>query len=156
MNPRNIIIALTLGLLGATGCASNFQVKTPDNFVSLQRYRSPTYYKAVSPDNGVITVTAFKHRDRGTLGFWTEIFKREMTLRKGYKLGTMAPVKTQRGLEGRTLAFTATNGGVPYVYVATLFVTAKKIYVIEGAARAKLWPKHKAAMDSLVASFQPG
>ncbi len=149
---------LTLGLmalaLGITGCNA-FAVKTPQGFVSLKRYRTKTYYKAVSPDNSVITVTAFEHKDKGALDFWAAILKREMVLQKGYKLTGTEGVRTAGGLEGRQLSFAAKNGKTPYRYEATLFVTGKYIYVIEAAAKAKRFKAHRGSVDALIASFRP-
>ncbi|MFH2007121.1 MAG: hypothetical protein ABI333_11090 [bacterium] len=151
---RTTFMSLILLLLGLTGC-NTFAVKTPENFVSLERVRTRTYYKAVSPDNAVITVTAFEHRDRGSLAFWSAILEREMTLQRGYKLTAAEPVKNDLGLQGRQLAFTARSGTTPYTYVATLFVTRSYLYVVESAAKSKRYPSHRRAVDELVSSFRP-
>lgn len=147
-----LVGALSLG--AAAGCSA-FKVKTPESFVSLERVRSRTYYKAVSPDNAVVTISAFRHKDRGTLAYWTEILKREMTLRRGYNHKGTENVKTGAGLEGRRLTFHATSGTTKYVYTAHLFVTKKYIHVMETAAQEKVYPQHQAAFDAAVASFAP-
>jgi hypothetical protein len=151
-------LRITIGLLalvsGLAGC-NKFAVKTPQGFVSLERYRSKIYYKAVSPDNAVITVSAFKHKDKGSLDFWAAILKREMVLQKGYKLTGARAVRTRGGLEGRQLAFSTKNGTTPYTYESTLFVTKRYIYVIEAAARAKRFKAHRGSIDALIASFRP-
>lgn len=148
------LIALAAGLAGLTGC-STFAVKTPAGFVSLKRHRSNTYYKAVAPDNSVISVTAFKHRDKGSLDYWAAILKREMVLQKGYKLTGTESVRSASGVEGRQLAFHTKNGNTPFRYEATLFVTGSYIYVIEAAARAKRFKSHRGSVDALIASFRP-
>jgi hypothetical protein len=148
-------IAWLLALVAGLTACNTFAVKTPQGFVSLERYRTQTYYKAVSPDNAVITVTAFEHRDQGSLDFWTGILKREMVLQKGYKLTGAEAVRTGGGHEGRQLLFTTMNGTSPYTYEATLFVTRRYIYVIEAAARAKRFKAHRGSVDALIASFRP-
>jgi hypothetical protein len=152
-----LLLALALGSLAvgaAPGCNA-FSVKTPDSFVSLERVRSRMYYKAVSPDNAVITISAFEHKDKGSLAYWTEILKREMTLRKGYALQAMDTVKTARGVEGRRLTFLTHSGSTKYRYTAHLFVTKKLIHVVETAAKEKAYAHHQAAFDAAVATFRP-
>ncbi len=148
------LVALVALVSGLGGC-NKFAVKTPQGFVSLERYRTKIYYKAVSPDNAVITVSAFKHKNKGSLDFWTAILKREMVLQKGYKLTSTQTIKTDDGLEGRRLAFSTTNGSTPYVYESTLFVTKHYIYVVEAASIAKRFKAHRGSIDALIASFRP-
>lgn len=150
-----------LGLIGLmvlvatlAGC-NTFAVKTPQGFVSLKRYRTKIYYKAVSPDNAVITISAFPHKDKGTLDYWAAILKREMVLQKGYKLTSSEAVRTRSGIEGRQLIFSTKNGATPYAYESTLFVTGKYIYVIEAASKAKRFKSHRGSIDALIASFRP-
>lgn len=148
-------LALVLVALGAAAGCNAFSVKTPGSFVSLERMRSRVYYKAVSPDNAVITISAFEHKDQGTLGYWTEILKREMTLRKGYVLKAVETVKAASGLEGRRLTFETASGSTKYRYAANLFVTKAYIHVIETAAKEKAYAEHQAAFDAALASFRP-
>lgn len=152
---------ITLGLVtlvalvaALAGC-NTFAVKTPQGFVSLKRYRTKIYYKAVSPDNAVITISAFKHTDKGSLDFWAAILKREMVLQKGYKLTGAEAVRTRSGLAGRRLSFTTKSGTTPYAYESTVFVTGRYIYVIEAAAKAKRFKAHRGSIDALIASFRP-
>ena len=151
-------LRITIGLLalvsGLAGC-NKFAVKTPQGFVSLERYRTKIYYKAVSPDNAVITVSAFPHKNKGSLDFWTAILKREMVLQKGYKLTGTQTVRTRRGLEGRQLIFSTQNGTTAYIYESTLFVTKRTIYVIEAACVAKRFKAHRGSIDAIIASFRP-
>lgn len=155
---HNLQRTLSIGLLALVaslaGC-NTFAVKTPQGFVSLKRYRSKTYYKAVSPDNAVITISVFEHKDKGSLDFWASILKREMVLQKGYKLTGADAVRTRGGLEGRQLSFSTKNGTTPYIYESTLFVTGPYIYVIEAAAQAKRFKAHRGSIDALIASFRP-
>ncbi len=155
MTPGLIALsALSALVSGLAGC-NKFAVKTPAGFVSLERYRSKIYYKAVSPDNAVITVSAFKHKNKGSLDFWAAILKREMVLQKGYKLTKTVTIKTDDGLEGRQLSFTTKNGSTPYIYESTLFVTKRYIYVVEAASIAKRFKSHRGSIDALIASFRP-
>ncbi|MDY0001474.1 MAG: hypothetical protein RBU30_09290 [Polyangia bacterium] len=148
-------IALICSLGGALWGCNAASLKTPDSFVSMERVRSRNYFKAVSPDNAVITVSSFEHKDKGNLGYWTEILKREMTLRKGYTLKAVDPVKAKDGLEGRRLTFQTQSGTVKYLYAAHLFVTKKYIHVMETAAKEADYPKHQAAFDEALGSLSP-
>jgi hypothetical protein len=150
-------VRIVLGALAALvlgGCHS-FQVSTPDGFVSLRQARTWHYYKAVATDNSVVTVSSFRHRDRGSLAYWTDILRREMTLQKGYQLTATTAAKTRSGLTGQRLSFVAQNGATTYTYVATLFVTKKWIHVVEAAAKQADFASHQAAFDEVVASLRP-
>ena len=149
-----LALALTAVLGSMTGCNA-VCLKTPDSFVSMERMRTRLYYKAVSPDNAVITVSSFEHKDKGTLGYWTEILKREMTLRKGYTLKSEETVKAKGGLEGRRLTFHTQSGTTKFVYAANLFVTKKYIHVMETAAQEKAYAAHQAAFESALSSLKP-
>jgi hypothetical protein len=146
--------ALLGSILGGTGC-NKFSVQTPQRFVSLERFRTETRYKAVSPDNAVIFIRSFEHKDRGSLAFWVEILKKEMTLRKGYKLEKTESVKTGGGHEGRRLTFTSKSGKTPYTYAVALFVTSSWIHSIETAAKAEVYEAHQQDFDQAISSFRP-
>jgi hypothetical protein len=151
-----VLLALFLAIAGMTlGACNTFKIETPPQFVSLERVRTTRYYKAISTDGSVVTVSAFDHLDKGTLAYWTEIVRREMTLSKGYVHTGTTAVKTRRGLAGQQLAFTAQNAATTYAYTATVFVTKKRIYVIEAAAKAPDFAAHKAAFDAVITGFQP-
>lgn len=157
LSMRGVILALGLaaGMGGALGGCNAVSLKTPGSFVSMERVRSRLYYKAVSPDNAVITVSSFEHKDKGTLAYWTEILTREMTLRKGYALKSTETVKTAGGLEGRRLTFHTQSGTTKFIYVANLFVTKTYIHVMETAAQEKDYAKHQAAFDEALGSLKP-
>jgi hypothetical protein len=148
------IVLGTLAALVLGGCHS-FKVSTPEGFVSLHQARTWHYYKAVATDNSVVTVSSFRHRDRGSLGYWADILRREMTLQKGYQLTATKAVKTRSGLAGQRLAFIAQNGATTFTYEATLFVTKKWIHVVEAAAKQADFAAHQAAFEEVVASLRP-
>ncbi len=152
----SLLLALTLAVpaLGAAAC-NKFAVTTPEHFVSLKRWRSTTGYKAVSPDNAVIAIRSFKHRDKGDLAYWAEILRREMTLRKGYTLVKTEKVKTDRGHPGQRLVFRARSGKSHYTYAVALFVTGSWIHVVQTAAKDKTYTAYQGAFDDVIASFRP-
>jgi len=140
--------------LGATGCNA-FSVKTPKSFVSLRRYRTKLTYKAVAPDNTVISIRSFEARDHGTLAYWGDIVRREMVLRKGFVLKSTDTVKSGSGHPGTMMTFSARSGRTKYTYAVALFVTKNYIHAVEIAAKADRFAKHKPAFDELLTAFHP-
>jgi hypothetical protein len=148
-----LLLAATLAV-GMVGCNA-FSVATPENFVSLKRYRTRLTYKAVAPDNAVLSVRSFAVKDRGTLAYWTEIVRREMVLRKGYILKSTVAVKAGNGVPGTLLLFDTQSGKRAYRYAVALFVTSAYVHAVEMAAKADRLDPHRSDLDKLIASLRP-
>ena len=139
----------------ALGGCNAFSVQTPEHFVSLKRFRTRLTYKAVAPDNSVLSIRSFAVKERGTLAYWTEILRREMVLRKGYTLKSTAALKAGNGVPGSLLLFDAQSGKRAYRYAVAVFVTRSYVHAVEMAAQADRFGRHRPDLDKLLASFRP-
>ena len=112
--------ALIAALALAGGCAT---MDLPDNFVAVDDSDlGPYEIRGVSADGMVIAARREDNAENGTLEFWTEAVKRELTGR-GYALAKSDPVESDSGTAGTLMTFTATRGGRPYTYLTAVFVT---------------------------------
>ncbi len=112
------ILIAALALAG--GCGT---MDLPDNFVAVEdRDLGPYEVRGVSADGMVIAARREDNAENGTLEFWAEAIKRELTGR-GYTLTGSDAVESDGGTPGTLMTFTAQRGGRPYTYLAAVFVT---------------------------------
>lgn len=137
-------------LLAAAGC-NTFRIKTPPGFVTFKR--TWRFYRAVSPDNAVMTARSWKNKPRGTLSFWAEVVEREMLYTLGYTMVKKDKVKAGSGQEGVRLMFKVASRGRWHIYIVALFVTSKRIYVFEAATYRQYLGRHEPAFKGALASM---
>ncbi len=162
MTHRNIIRAFALAAgvfaVAATwGCGGHsFSVGTPAGFVVLDD-QEPSYdYRATTADGVVIGIREIKHEPKGDDAFWVQAVKNQMRAMAGYALLDTTTVATKGGLRGTQMKFGHDEKGEPLQYTVTVFVTEKKIYVVEfGGTKAQL-DRLDAQMKWVIESFQAG
>jgi hypothetical protein len=127
---RSLTIGLLLGLLTLTGgCARGFEINTPDGFAELDDnddYR----YRSTSADGVVLGVRREKNDPKAGLDFWTAALKNDLASR-GYSLVKSENVKSKNGIDGRQFRCQITKNGRPNVLWVTVFVTEKRVVVVE-------------------------
>lgn len=143
--------ALLAGLL-AGGC-HDFEAATPQGFVELEDQEAYDY-RATTADGVVIGVRALDHQPKGELAFWTSAIERQLREQSGYALLETRDVKTAQGLAGKQLRFGHDEGQRPHLYYVTLFVTEKKIYLIEAGGAKELVEKRADELAWAVQNFK--
>jgi len=84
----------------------------------------------------LIGVRAEKNEPKGNLDFWADAVDRQLR-RSGYvPEGTAADVRTSTGLHGRELKYTRQKSGRPYRMWIAVFVTEKRVWVVEAGGDA--------------------
>ncbi len=142
-----LLTALSLWFLGC-------QLMTPPpGFVSLDDYRGEFDFRAVSPDGLVISAQELDHEPEGDLAFWTRAIENELRGRSGYALLETRDVRTNDGVPGKQLRFGHDEGGTPYLYYVSVFVTDDCIYLVEAGGEKKLLSKHEASLDAAMRSL---
>jgi hypothetical protein len=145
--------ALALALLVAAGC-STFKATTPAGFVELpeqERYD----YRATTHDGVVLSVRSLDNEPRGDEAFWTRAVELRLRHQGGYALLDSRAVSANEGLTGRLLRFGHDEGARPHLYQVTLFVTHKRIYVLEAGGSREAVERESAKLEAFVAQFQP-
>lgn len=148
-------LVMTLGLaLALSGCGSSFAAATPPGFVELDDQE--TYdYRATSADGLVLAVREIDHEPKGEVGFWTRAIENRMRQRGGYALLGTHDVKSKNGLDGKQLRFGHDESGTPHLYYVTLFLTEKRIFLLEAGGTKELMTRHADAVDWAVKNFEP-
>ena len=145
--------ALALVLLSAAAC-STFKATTPAGFVELpeqERYD----YRATTHDGVVLSVRSLDNEPRGDEAFWTRAVELRLRHQGGYALLDSRAVSAKQGLTGRLLRFGHDEGARPHLYQVTLFVTHKRIYLLEaGGSRASV-ERETPKLDAFIAQFEP-
>jgi len=130
--------ATLLALVLASGCVS---IKTPDGYA--ERDRTGRYdYKAISTDASVISIKVERNEDKekGTLTYWTEASRKQMTLSRGYEFKEEGEFVSPQG-KGHWMLFSRKYRGTDYLYVLGLVVDGRKIYVLEAGGELEFFEK---------------
>jgi hypothetical protein len=122
---------LFAALATLAGCGHPFVPFTPPGFVDLGTHYPDGEYRAVTAENVVIGIRAWDNDPKGNLAFWSRALERRMREMGGYALLDKRDVAAQAGLTGVAMRFGHDEGRTPYLYTVAIFVTAKKIYVVE-------------------------
>ena len=93
-------------------------------------------YRATSAEGVVLGVRAEKNEPRGNIDFWADALDRQLR-RGGYVAeGEVKEVRTASGLNGRELKYTRVENGRKYRFWMTVFVTEKRVWVVEAGGDA--------------------
>jgi hypothetical protein len=146
-------LLLALSLAALAGCGRSFVPHTPAGFVDLGDRYAHGEYRAATADKVVLGIRAFDNDPRGNLAFWSRALERRLREMGGYALLDKRDVAAQGGLTGVAMRFGHDEGRVPYVYTVALFVTEKKIYLVEAGGEkdevAKVEPLIQEAITRL-------
>ena len=146
-------VAAACALLLAAGC-STFRASTPAGFVELEdqeRYD----YRSTTHDGVVLSVRSLDNEPRGDQACWTRAVEHRLRHQGGYALLDSRDVGAQRGLAGRQLRFGHDEGARPHLYQVTVFVTHKRIYLLEAGCSRDAVQRESAKLEAFVADFQP-
>jgi hypothetical protein len=122
----------------------------PAGFVSLDDHRGNYDFRAVSPDGVVIAAQELRHEPEGDLSFWTRAVENELRGRSGYALLETRDVATGNGVVGKQLRFGHDEGGTPYLYYVSVFVTDDHIYVVEAGGEKDLMARSETKIAAAV------
>lgn len=154
ITPRSTVLALVLAALGlCSGCGRPFIPATPQGFVDLGDRYPDGEYRATTADGVVIGVRAFDNDPKGELSFWSRALERRMRSVGGYALIDKKDVQNRGGLTGVELRFGHDEGKDPYLYDIALFVTDKKIFLIEAGGTKAEMTRQEAQIEWAVRNF---
>jgi hypothetical protein len=148
------VTAMLFLLATAAGCARPFAPATPNNFVELDDQKAYDY-RATSPEGVVMGVRAIDNDAEGTLSFWTQSVELSMRDKPGYELLEKKDVACLGGVKGTELRFSHDDGGDAHVYVVTVFVTKKRIYVLEAGGTKSDMDRYVESVDWSIRNFRP-
>lgn len=136
------------------GCAS-FQATTPKQFAELEDQEPQYDYRATTPDGVVLAVRVLDNEPRADESFWAKAIELKLRTMGGYALLDTRDVKCKTGLGGKQYRFGHDEGARPHLYWLTVFVTKKRIFVLEAGGAKDLVQREASAIDAFVADFRP-
>lgn len=153
MNRMKSLGFLAVALLALAGCGRPFTPATPPGFVDLGDSYPDGEYRATTADGAVIGIRAYDNEPKGELAFWTRALENRMRDSGGYALLEKRTVSNRGGLTGTQLRFGHDEGKVPHLYWVTLFVTDKKLFVLEaGGVKAEV-ERQEAQIEWAIKNF---
>lgn len=147
-----LVLVLVLG-----GCGAGFTVHAPDDFVSLDdRYTHARGYalRATSADGVVMGVRTLENDRHGSSDFWVEAIRNRLRRDQGYALVSESDLSAASGERGHQMRFGHDDGGHPYVYWVTVFVTNDRIFVVEAGGRRDRFEPATAQVETALSTFR--
>ncbi len=153
---HRLTLTLLAGLaLAATGCGHPFVPATPPGFVDLGDKYPHGEYRATTADGVVIGIRAWDNDPKGELSFWSRALELRMRDSGGYALLEKHAVAARGGLTGVAMRFGHDEGKTPYLYTIALFVTEKKIYLVEAGGVKDEVVKQEAQIKYAIENLGP-
>jgi hypothetical protein len=138
MKTLTSILALAAVLTLQGGCVS---LTTPEGYA--ERTHTGGYeYKAISTDASVIAVAEYENedKDKGTLSYWTEAARKQLTLSRGYEFEEEGEFKCPQG-PGHWMRFARKYRGTDYLYLLGIVVDGGSIYALEAGGEKAVFEK---------------
>ncbi|HEY3494258.1 MAG TPA: serine/threonine protein kinase [Polyangiaceae bacterium] len=145
-----LFAAAALSLFSA--CGHDFRAATPRGFVELEDQESYDY-RATSADGLVIGVREIDNEPRGELDFWARAIENQLRGRRGYALLETREIRSKDGVPGKQFRFGHDEGQTPHLYYLSVFVTPKRIQILEVGGTKELMAKSSTATDFAIANF---
>ena len=142
--------ALAILALLASSCVS---VQSPLGYASTD-YTGMYEHKAISTDGNTFAMQEVKNQDKknGTLVYWAEAMKKQMTLSRGYVFAEEGEFRSGEG-PGRWQQYAYKYKGADYLYIVGIVVDGGTIYVMEAAGEKERFvndiPNVKKAFETL-------
>jgi hypothetical protein len=112
-------------------------------------------YRATTADGVVLGVRAMDNDPKGELAFWARAVELRMRDAGGYALLDKRSVAARGGLTGVAMRFGHDEGKIPYLYTVAIFVTDKKIYLVEAGGVKSEVVKQEAQIDWAITNLAP-
>jgi hypothetical protein len=147
---------LALALFMLAGCNAGFHVQAPTDFVSLDdaiTHGRGYALRATSADGVVMGVRTLNNDRHGSTDFWVEAIRNRLRRDQGYALVSESDVHAATGQDGHQMRFGHDDGGHPYTYWVTVFVTHDRIFVVEAGGRRDRFEPATGAVETSIGTF---
>ncbi len=152
---RTLSIAVLVSCL--TGCGAGFTVQQPGDFVSLDdasTHARGYALRATSADGVVMGVRTLDNDRHGSADFWVEAIRNRLRRDQGYALLSEADITAASGETGHQMRFGHDDGGRPYTYWVSVFVTHDRIFVVEAGGRRDRFEPATGEIETALATFR--
>jgi hypothetical protein len=148
-----LVSCFSLLALALSGCGRPFDVKTAPGFVELEDQPASWSYRSISSEGVVVAVRVLDDQ-AGDLAFWTRATSLQMTQIRGYTLTETRDATSRDGTKGSELVFRHDTEDRSYVYRIRLFVTQRRLFVVEVGGDQAQMERHTPSVDWMVASMK--
>jgi hypothetical protein len=149
-------LLLAVGLaLGVGAACRSFVPATPKDFAEATERAPGQDYRATAPGGLVLAVRALPHDPHGDLTFWGTVIVAQLRQLEAYTHLETKEVQTDAGLRGLQFRFQHGGGGEPHLYQVTLYVTRRRVFVLEAGGPKTLFERESAQIEAFVRRFRP-
>lgn len=150
---KRSIWMLTLAALVLGGCTTA-HITTPSGFATHKS--SDAYdYRASDGEGVVLAVRREKNTLGGDLQFWSAALDVELR-QSGYEARAQHDVTSADGQPGRQIRYTLDHEGRTLAFWVTLFVTQKRVVIVEAGGDTMFFSAKTDAVEQAIASLQVG
>lgn len=148
-----LVLALALPALPA--CGRPFVPATPPGFVDMGDIYPDGEYRATTADGVVLGIRSVENKPQGELAFWSRALENRMREVGGYALLDKREVTNRAGSKGTQLRFGHDEGKTPHLYWVTIFVTEKRIFILEAGGTKAEMDKQLPQIEWSIRNFLP-
>ena len=141
--------------LSLSACSRHFVPATPPGFVDMGDAYPDGEYRATTADGVVIGICNVDNEPKGEMGFWAKALENRMREVGGYALLDKHPVTNRAGQTGTELRFGHDEGRTPHLYRIALFVTDKRIFILEAGGNKPEMERQAPQIDWAIRNFLP-
>lgn len=151
-----LLCALALALpLSLLACGRHFVPATPPGFVDMGDTYPDGEYRAATADGVVLGIREFDNEPRGELAFWARALENRMREAGGYARLDKRSVTSRTGVNGTELRFGHDEGKTPHLYWVVIFVTDKRIFILEAGGTKVEMEKQAPQIEWAFRNFAP-
>lgn len=144
-------------VLGLVGCGPGYHLENPTDFLRFDRYNDASHgyeFRARNADGVALALRVIENRGEGSLGFWRDALRNQLTVGLGYALLEETEARAASGEVGVRFVCGRDQGGVSYGYSLTLFVADERVFVLEAGGVREAFDRARPAIDATVADFR--
>jgi hypothetical protein len=147
------LIALAAALVACN--SRHFVPATPPGFVDIGENYPDGEYRAATADGVVLGIRNVDNEPKGELAFWARALENQMRESGGYALLDKRSVTNRGGGTGAQLRFGHDEDKTPHLYWVTLFVTDKRIFILEAGGTKEEMEKQAPQIEWAIRNFLP-
>lgn len=144
MRTPTLVLALSLVL---TACSPHMAV--PSGFARVDGRHD---LRVASPEGVVIAVDVHRNRPRADLQFWAGALRARVA--SAYGSVEQTSITNQDGVEGVQIRAYTLQGGRPHHYWAAIFVTSRKVVMVEAGGDEAYFTPREAEVEAAIRSVE--
>jgi hypothetical protein len=141
-------------LLSVSGCRP-FTPATPPAFVELDDKSDLYRYRATTAEGVVLAVRVIDNDVEGDRAFWEKAIENRMHAAGGYALLDRHEVACAGDHKGTQFRFGHDEGREPFLYLMTVFVLKKRVFVLEAGGKRAEIERFEPPIQWAIRNFHP-